>query len=130
MASRIFYSPLGGLEVDIVELYGKFAVGASGAVGTTSGKGIASVTRESAGLYTVTLSDSYNMLLWGSAAILDTADSNPTTVGVIARIKAEAVNASKTATFQFYAMDDGAAADPASGSVVYIALKLRNSSVS
>ncbi len=130
MASRSFHPPLGSLEVDCVSLYCKFVVGATGAVGTTTGKGVTSVTRDSTGQYTVLLADTYNTFLWGAAAILTTTSSDPATVGVLARLEAEAVATSKTVQFQFYALDDGAVADPFETAVVYIKLELRNSSVS
>lgn len=131
MANRIFRQPLGSLENDMVTIYGNFAVGSTGAVGTTSGKGVTSVTRDSAGQYTVLLQDSYDSVFWASAAIKDTANSDPSTVGVIARWEADSINDSTpTVQFQFFALDDGAVADPASGAVVYFKLELRNSSVS
>lgn len=42
------------LQPNLVQIYGKVAIGASGAVGTASGKGF-TVTRTGAGLYTITL---------------------------------------------------------------------------
>lgn len=131
MANHTFRPPLGGLEVDVVELFGNFAVGSTGAVGTTVGKGITSVTRNSTGQYTILLDGTYNAFLWGAAGIMSTADSDPATVGVLARLEAQTVATSTpTVVIQFYALDDGAVADPASGAVVYFTLKLRNSSVS
>jgi hypothetical protein len=42
------------LQPNLVSIFGKVAIGASGAVGTASGKGF-TVTRTGAGLYTITL---------------------------------------------------------------------------
>lgn len=131
MANRRFLPPLGALEVDVVELFGKISIGASGAVSSSSGKGIASVVRNSAGKYTITLSDRYNSLLYASAIVLDDTNSDPVTVGIQPRLFSEAVNnATPTIVIQFYNHTDGSAADPANGALVYFTAKLRNSSVS
>lgn len=130
MASRRFLPPLGALEVDVVELFGSITIGASGAVTASEGKGVSSVTRDSAGKYTITLSDRYHKFLCGSAVILDDTNSDPVTVGIQPRFFSEAVNTSSpTVAIQFYNHTNGAAADPASGAIVYFTLKLRNSSV-
>lgn len=131
MANRSFLPPLGHLEVDVVELFGSITIGSTGAVSSSSGKGISSVTRDSTGKYTIALSDRYNSFLFASAVILDDTNSDPVTVGVQPRLYAEAVNnATPTIAFQFYNHTNGAVADPASGAVVYFSIKLRNSSVS
>lgn len=131
MANRRFLPPLGHLEVDCVELFGTITIGATGAVSSSTGKGISTVVRDSAGKYTITLSDRYNALLYASGIILDDTDSDPVTVGVQPRLYSQAVNnATPTVVFQFYNHTNGAAADPASGAVVYLNFKLRNSSVS
>lgn len=131
MADRSWLPYAGTLEVDVVELFCDITIGATGAVSSASGKGITSVARSSAGQYLVTLSDRYNKLMWAHAALLDTADSDPSTVGVFTRIKSESVNSTAhTVTFQCFTGDDGAAADPASGAVLKLCIKLRNSSVS
>lgn len=130
MANRRFLPPLGHLEVDVVELFAKITIGSSGAVSASSGKGVASVVRDSAGKYTITLSDRYNSLLDAHAIVLDSANNDPVTIGIQPRLFSEAVNnATPTVAFQFYNHTNGAAADPASGAVVYVSIKLRNSSV-
>jgi hypothetical protein len=63
--------------------------------------------------------------------VLDSANDDPTTVGIYARVASEAVaNATPTIVVQFVALDDGAAADPGDGAKLFLNLKLRNSSVS
>ncbi len=130
MANHTFRPPLGCLEVDVVSLYCKFVVGATGAVGTVTGKGITSVTKDSTGQYSILLDGTYNAFLWGAAGIMTTTSSDPATVGVLARLEAETVATTKLVQLQFYALDDGAVADPFETAVVYIKLELRNSSVS
>lgn len=130
MADRMWLPPAGGLECDIVELYGTITIGATGAVSASSGKGTLSVTRNSAGQYAVRLTDTYSGFLWANAVVLNTADSDPSSVGVTNRVRSQTVTSTTpTVTFQFYATDDGAVADPASGAVIYYSLKLKNSSV-
>ena len=131
MANRTFRQPLGCLEVDVVSLYGSITFGSSGAVDSSTGKGITSVTRNSAGKYTILLDGSYPSFLWAEAKILNSALSDPTTVGIFANLFSQAVSSTTpTVVMQFVAMDDGAAADPASGAVCYFKIDLRNSSVS
>lgn len=131
MADRSFLPPAGSLEVNVVEIFCEVNVGATGAVSSSSGKGCSTVTRTSAGLYRVPLSDSYNKLLWAGVTLLDDTDSAATTVGIGHRLEAEDVDGtSPYVDVQFYALDDGAAADPADGAKWFICMKLRNSSVS
>lgn len=132
MANHTFRQPLGCLEVDVVNLYGSITFGATGAVASSTGKGVTSVTRNSAGKYTVLLDGSYNAFLWADAKIMNSTLSDPSSVGVFADLFSQAVSSSTTPTvvFQFVATDDGAAADPASGAVCYFRIDCRNSSVS
>lgn len=130
MANRSFHKPLGSLEIDTVTLYGTVTFGATGAVASSTGKGITSVTRNSAGKYTVLLADVYNAMLFADGIILDSANSDPVTVGVVPRLFSQAVsNATPTVIFQFYDVAGGEVADPASGAVLYYTIQLRNSSV-
>jgi hypothetical protein len=135
MANRRFLPPLGALEVDVVDLFAKLTIGTSGSIsasgGSWSGKGIASVTKESAaGQYTIVLSDNYNTFLYGGVTLMDDADSSPATVAVETRFISETVGTTKAIVIQGYNSDDGAVDDYASGAVLYVHLKLRNSSVS
>jgi hypothetical protein len=132
MADRAFHNSYRALELEVVHLYAKVTIGGTGAptLVTASSKGVASVVRNSAGEYKVTLSDKYSALLWGSASILTTTGSDPATVGVVARLEVDSVTAATPyVQFQCYALDDGAAADPASGATFLIKLELKNTSV-
>lgn len=131
MANRMFQQPAGSLEVGCVTLYGTITIGSTGAVSASTGKGITSVTRNSAGKYTVLLNDTYNSLLFADAKILHSTLSDASTVGIYANIFSQAVAtaAAPTVIFQFVALDDGAAADPASGAVIYYKIEVKNSSV-
>ncbi len=129
MASRLFKQPLGSLEVDTVELFATWTVGAAGAVDTSSAKGL-TVTNTGTGEYTLTLQDAYNRLLDCSATLLDATASNPATVGVAFQCKSEDVSSSTPdLVIRASTLDDGAAADPREGARVLVRLVLRNSSV-
>lgn len=130
MANRNFYPNHKSLEVDVVHLYAQITIGASGAVSSSSGLGIASVVKESAaGQYTITLSDSYNKLLHANVFALSTTDAAQT-VGTAFRVQSQAVDAA-TPTLVIQASDTatGADANPTSGDVLYVKIELRNSSV-
>lgn len=76
MANRTFAPPKGYLEKGVARLFCKIITGASGAVDAASGgKGITSVTRNSAGLYTIVLQDKYQSLLKATAVVRGTAST-------------------------------------------------------
>jgi hypothetical protein len=131
--NRSFHKALGSLEIDVITIYGNFAVGSTGActLDTTNSKGVTSVVRDSAGKYTITLTEATQKFLWGDAQLLHSTNSDPVTVGVLPRLYAQTVTTAATPTFviQFFNYTNGAAADPASGAVVYFKLELRNSTV-
>lgn len=131
MADRAFHPSYRALELEVVHIYAKATIGATGAptLVSAASKGVASIARNSAGQYTLTLSDKYNSLLWGNVALVSTADSDAATVGVAFRLEAEDVVSAKTVQFQAHNMADGAVADPASGAVLLIKLELKNTSV-
>lgn len=130
MANRLWLPPSGSLEVNVCEIFGSITVGAAGAVTTSSGKGIASVVKESAaGQYTITLSDSYNSLLWAGFTLVTSTD-DAETVGTAHRINSSAVdNSTPTVVLQCSDTATGADANPSSGSVILFTFKLKNSSV-
>jgi hypothetical protein len=63
MANRRFEQFTFGLEHYPVQLYGSFAIGATGAVSLVRGSGIASVTRLAVGTYQIKLEDNYYRFL-------------------------------------------------------------------
>lgn len=133
MANRQFHPGAQALEIKTIKLYAKLTFGGSGAVTLTSGKGIASATKESAdGQYTIALSDSYNRLMHVSAIQLHSTDSDPASVGVHTRLNSEQVShaTAPNIVLQCFAGDDGADANPASGAVMFVEITLSNSSVS
>lgn len=132
--SHSYHKALGCLEIDVVTLYANVSIGAAGAptLNTSPGsKGIASVTRNSAGNYTFVFDESFQALLFADTAILDATASNPTTVGLVARIHAQDVSNGVTpsVTVCFYNFTDGTAADPRNGAVVLFMADMRFSTV-
>ena len=131
MANRMWLPHAGCLEVDVVTLFCKIVVGASGAVTSGAGKGIVSVTKEtSAGQYTVLLSDPYHTLLGCSFALLDDADA-AAAVGTAFRLNSEAVATAAAPTLVIQASDTatGADANLTDGAILYVTIQVRNSSV-
>lgn len=126
MANRL-YNQFGlALEKSVVILYGQFTIGAAGAPTNVplKSKGIASVTRLSAGRYQIVLQDTYVGLLMFSATIQSTA----TPAAPCYRVVSHAVSnvASKNIIVQF-SLADGTATDPGNGERILFAVDLQNS---
>lgn len=113
------------MQREIVNISMKAAIGATGAptLSTTDAKGVTSITRNSAGRYTLLLQDNYPALMCAHAIILDsTASTSP-----IIQLISEAVVSATTPTVVLQCLDAaGVAADPASGSTLMVSLVLRN----
>lgn len=113
-------------EKEVKALYAEVAIGASGAPTLTSGLGITSIVRDSAGKYTVTLDSKYTRLMAFHATLQSAtvADLN------IQQVSSD-VNGAKTVVFHCVAVDgDGApaATDPASGNKLFLKFELKNTS--
>jgi hypothetical protein len=125
MANRMFSERRLSLEKEVVDLYANVSVGETGAPTLVRGKGIASVVRDSAGLYTITLSDKYNALLGATVTCIVPsgvqAAPNP-------QVVSEAVATDKTVVIQFNDLSTPSATDPASGESFLVHLALSNSS--
>ncbi len=121
MANRS-YNRRQSLEKQVKDLYALVSIGASGAPTLTSGTGIASITRTSAGLYQVTLQDKYNSLKFVEGVIVkSTAEDIQVTV------KAEDVDGAKT--IDLFTLAGAVATDPSSGSQLLIKIEVKNTSV-
>lgn len=112
------------------KLLARVSIGSSGAptIVSGTGMGIASVVRSSAGLYVITLQDTYNTLL-GVNVISNSGASAP--AAPLVNIAASAVS-SLTAphvTIQCR-VPAGTATDPASGEILHIEINLNRSSLS
>jgi hypothetical protein len=122
MANRN-YNRKQALEKEVKELYADVSIGASGAPTLVRGLGVASIARNSQGLYTITLQDKYNRLMHAHVAILSASAQD-----LDAQLQSEDVASAKTIVVR---TQDAAAAvqDPASGSRLLIRIEVKNSSV-
>jgi hypothetical protein len=124
MANRYGYQFSQTLEKKVVNLYAKVTFGASGAptLSAVNSKGIVSVTRNSAGIYTFVFGtkagmlDVYNKLLC-VRHVLNSGSSAPASPALY--VKADSVATSGTCSLQIVMNSAGTATDPASGEIGY-----------
>jgi len=124
MASRNFHR-VQSLTREVKHLYAKAAIGASGAptLDSNASVGITSITRDSAGVYVVTLDDKYNNLVHFSVTQQAAAAEDLTF-----QIESETVSSTKTVQFQCKAA--AVETDPSNGSTLFIEIAVKNTSVS
>lgn len=132
MANRAFYPMLASLVDRLTMIQGTVAIGGTGAVGTVTGNGIASIARDSQGIYTITLDDAYNRLVDFSAVVVAASAGTASNVGAVAidrdpQSSSLGVPAKKLGiqTLDFA----GAKVDPQSGCVIIFSMLLRNSAI-
>jgi hypothetical protein len=126
MANRFFSKAQYSLDKDIVHIFGKVAIGATGAptMSAINSKGVASVVRASAGRYTITLQDKYNRFLdFSMIQVNATASGAPDFY-----VASVDVVGAKTLVVQCAAADGTTATDPASGVTIYFHVTVANSS--
>ena len=121
MANRNF-NPVQALDKEVKHLYANISIGASGAPTLNAALGIASVARDNAGDYTLTLDDKYNKLLMFKGQILDAASED-----IVVQPAVDAVASGPSVSF--FTNTAATATDPSNGSTLLIELVLRNSSV-
>lgn len=120
MANRTF-NRRQALEKEIKDIYAKVTVGSSGAPTLVSPVGVASIVRNSAGNYTITLQDKYMALRFAQVSFLDDNAQD-----LRAQLIAEDVASAKTV--QFVCLTGASATDPQSGQTMFIKLELKNTS--
>ena len=125
MASSLFYEGK-AKQLNTVSLFCKATIGNTGActLVTDYSKGIASITRNDTGDYTIALSEPSVVLLSVHPMILDATDRDLTF-----QIIAEDVASSSAPYVKIGAHAAATPTDPASGSILYVEIKLRDSSV-
>lgn len=108
-------------------LFAKVAIGATGAptLNAAQSKGIASIVRNSAGNYTITLKDVWNKLYMVQSATVF-AGGLPANASM--GIASESVASAKTIVIQCRA-PAGTAVDPDNGALLLLEIQLGNSSV-
>lgn len=131
ITSRNYYRNYNSLEVDVVNIFGQFNIGAAGAVSGFQGGGIKSVVKEAtAGQYTITLTDLFARIL------MPKFQSMAQGVSLVAQIQLfevpgtfqADVKADGTITIQCLDFA-GAAVNPASGESIFIDIKARQSKI-
>lgn len=124
-------------EKDTVTLYGEINVGASGAVSSIAGGGISGVVKETAaGLYSVTLSDYFQRLLFVEALVVDDAITQTVSYQILedpAALQSD-FKSDKTFKIQFFGATNAStttqiAANPANGAQIKLKIVCRNSTV-
>ena len=121
MANRN-YNRKQALEKEVKELYLDVAIGASGAPTLTRGVGIASITRDSAGVYDITLQDAYMRLMSVQVTQLVAAAED-------LNFQLESETVSTTKVIRVRCTTDATETDPSSGSRLLVQINLKNSSV-
>lgn len=113
-------------ERDLVDIYAKVTFGASGAPTLSNAKGVVSITRNSAGNYTLLLKDNFYLLM-DAQAVFKSGSSAPAAPAM--NIVSEQVNTVSAPQMVIQFRDiAAAAADPASGEVAYLKITCRNAS--
>jgi hypothetical protein len=122
MANRNFHRKQ-ALEREVKDLYLEVSFGATGAPTIVKGLGIASIDRNSAGDYTITLSDQYHGdLKYFNGVLLKSSAED-----LYFQVKAVDVVSAKT--IRILCLTGASATDPSSGSKAYFKIELKNSTI-
>lgn len=130
MANRLFNQFWLGLEKQRVTLFGKVAIGSTGActISAVNSKGISTVTRNAAGKYTFVMQDTYVKFMGMKVTFIKPSDGL-TTVSQVSVIS-ETVATAATKNIVVQCLDfAGAAVDPDSGSTMYVEFQFSNTNV-
>lgn len=126
MSNRYMQQFSGSLDHAVTHVHGYAVIGASGAVTSFKGLGIANVVETATGIYTITMQDSYPAMLGASAIV---AYNGTSTVGCIAIKQALTTDPGIAKSLVLNTLDfSGADVEPASGSRIYFHIIMRNSS--
>jgi hypothetical protein len=131
MANRMMWTPQ-SLQRELKMVHMKVAIGASGAptLNAAASNGVASISRTSAGLYRITLTDKWSSLVGIESHILYSS-IEPV---VKCQIKAETVSTTKLIDLWTLAATNSstttlAATDATNGATLYVTFYLKNTSV-
>ena len=126
MAARASFNQTASLVDRLTIIQGQFVINGTSDPTSVQGNGITSVVRNSAGKFTVTLSEAWNKLLCVDAVL-----AGPS-AGTTAGCDNVAIDTVPSAGFTSVVLRtelNNAAADPTSGSTVLFLLHLRNSTL-
>lgn len=129
MANRQFTQFRLSLEKQVVELFAHVTFGSSGAptLDTATSKGITSITRNSAGLYTIVLQDTYVKLLGVDLSQLSGSSAQAAPFHTVVS-QAVSTAATRTVVIQYRAVNNSTATDPASGEQAFVRITVGNTS--
>jgi len=124
MSIRSYFkrNPIQTIEGGTTTLYVKLTVGSTGAVTTATGYGLTSVTRESAGRYTILLDRKYTKLLGVQTTVIQ-ATVQGLGYAVLANSITSAGSVSGTVSVT------AVATDPSSGTIIMFAITVADSSL-
>ena len=125
MANRRFYQFRFSLEPQVTDLYAHVTFGAAGAptLDASQSRGITSITRNSAGNYTILFNDNYNRLMMvNNLFVSSTAAASPEF-----RVSVDSVASTTAPGITFVYSVGGVATDPASGEQSRMQISLKNS---
>jgi len=113
-------------ERDLCDIQAKISIGAAGAPTLSLAKGILSMTRNSAGNYTIVLQEQFYLLTDVEASFIS-GSSAP--AAPLVNVVSEQVNDSTSPSLIIQCRDiSAAAADPASGEVMLLHIQCRSAS--
>jgi len=125
MANRDFMSNVQALDEEVKIVAGSFAPDTANAPTTVRGRGF-TVARTSTGLFTVTLADTYPLLIAGDVSLQLAAGAD-----LIVQLGAIDVASAKTVQIRVWDISDGAVADIAANANnrINFVLVLKNSAI-
>lgn len=130
MANRNFKKDLATLQQGVVKLYATIVTSTSGAISSTSAKGLSvSKVGSEAGRYRITLEDSYVALLAAQAIVTGAADTAYTTAKGSVAILRNVDVANKTLDIQLVRSDTTADAEVEDAATIHVEITLKNSSL-
>jgi hypothetical protein len=110
------------LEKEVKDLFAKITFGASGAPTLTTGYGIASIVRDEAGTYTLTLADKYVSFKHASGTFLKSSAED-------IRLQLTDEDVSTDKTVEFKTLTGASATDPSSGAGLFLQIVVKNTTV-
>ena len=119
MANRL-WNRFQALEKEVKSLYAEVAIGATGAPTLTSGLGVTSIARDSAGVYIITLDDKYTRLMAFNCMMYEATAEDIT-------FQVEVAAVATTKTIQFQCKAGSTETECSDGSVLLIKIDLKNS---
>ncbi len=123
MANRNFHR-VQSLAREVKSVYAYVDIGATGAptLSTDNSVGVTSITRDSAGVYILTLDDKYNRLLNFHCTMYEATAEDLT-------FQVEVADVASAKTIQFQCKAAATETDPSNGSALMIKIDLKNTSV-